>query len=299
MKYCKSGLEALARIQTSPCNAILLGKSKKYLRNQALELAAKWLGTDVSELDRHPDFYLLENDGATIKKEEVDDMLSFCEIAPQEASRKVVVIDKAHKMNLVSQSALLKILEDRASEVSFVMTSEERLLDTISSRSEVIHFFSPAPEQFDVQPYDVYAYYAAKGDLERYEEITSDEELVNVLHQLPEAVFDRSRVLSLLHMEKEKELSIIDSSEERRDAIISLLEECANRALLFASGVKTKDWESFEMFSGLRSRSIDKILFLVERQKLEIKKGIANKTGMLIFIAGYNGALNESERMAI
>jgi len=299
MKYCKSSLEALARIQASPCNAILLGKSKKHLRNQALELAANWLGTAVPMLSGHPDFFLLENDSATIKKEEVDDMLSFCEIAPQEASRKVVVIDKAQKMNLVSQSALLKVLEDRASEVSFIMTSEERLLDTISSRSEVIHFFSPTPEQFDVQPYDVYAYYAAKGDLERYEGIVSDEELVNVLHQLPKAVFDRTGVLSLLHMEKEKELSIIDSSEDRRDAIISLLEECANRALLFASGVKTKDWENFEMFSGLRHCSIDKIRFLVERQKLDIKKGVANKTGMLIFIAGYTGALSESERMAV
>lgn len=69
-------------------------------------------------------------------------------IKPRVAKRKVFVIDSADDLNLASQNALLKVLEEPPSYVTFIIcvTAKEKLLSTVLSRSQVVTFF-PLPEE--------------------------------------------------------------------------------------------------------------------------------------------------------
>ena len=69
-------------------------------------------------------------------------------IKPRVARRKVFVIDSADDLNVASQNALLKVLEEPPSYVTFIIcvTAKEKLLPTVLSRSQVVTFF-PLPEE--------------------------------------------------------------------------------------------------------------------------------------------------------
>ena len=84
----------------------------------------------------HPDYELFNPDGAEIKVDAVRELRARSFIRPSEAERKVFVICAADKMNLQSQNALLKVLEEPASSV-FILLCEnsESLLQTVRSRS--------------------------------------------------------------------------------------------------------------------------------------------------------------------
>lgn len=69
-------------------------------------------------------------------------------IKPRVANRKVFVIDSADDLNIASQNALLKVLEEPPSYVTFIIcvTSKEKLLPTVLSRSQVVTFFPMSEE---------------------------------------------------------------------------------------------------------------------------------------------------------
>ena len=69
-------------------------------------------------------------------------------IKPRVAKRKVFVIDSADDLNDASQNALLKVLEEPPSYVTFIIcvTAKEKLLSTVLSRSQVVTFFPLSEE---------------------------------------------------------------------------------------------------------------------------------------------------------
>lgn len=84
----------------------------------------------------HPDIITLDRQGEAIK---VDDIRYIGETAafyPNDAERKVYIIKHAEKMNAAAQNALLKLLEEPPSFVTFILCTENRykLLDTVLSR---------------------------------------------------------------------------------------------------------------------------------------------------------------------
>lgn len=90
----------------------------------------------------HPDIIrvsLLE-DKREIVVSQVRQLRSEAYIRPNEADRKVFVIEDAQSMNENAQNALLKILEDGPQYLSFLLLAEnsQQLLTTIRSRCEVL-----------------------------------------------------------------------------------------------------------------------------------------------------------------
>ncbi len=77
-----------------------------------------------------------------------EQIISDAYIKPRTAKRKVFVIDSADDLNVASQNALLKVLEEPPSYVTFIIcvTAKESLLSTVLSRSQVVTFF-PLPEE--------------------------------------------------------------------------------------------------------------------------------------------------------
>ena len=85
----------------------------------------------------HPDLIWLKEPepGKGVKLEQVRDLRAQSFLRPSEAPFKVFVIPQADKLNIPSQNALLKVLEEPASSV-FVLLCENReaMLQTVRSR---------------------------------------------------------------------------------------------------------------------------------------------------------------------
>ena len=124
----------------------------------------------------HPDIITVErltDDKGKKKREiivdQIRDMNSDACILPNEASRKVYIIDEADTMNLAAQNAALKLLEEPPAGAVFLLcvTNPLKLLDTVRSRCVEINFAGDADEQDEesIKLASAYLKAVASGDL--------------------------------------------------------------------------------------------------------------------------------------
>jgi len=92
----------------------------------------------------HPDFaYISRNPNRTeVLIEQVRDLIGRMGVRPMRRNRRVVVVDDAETLNLPTQNALLKTLEEPPGHtIIFLVTDSERaLLDTVRSRMRPVRF---------------------------------------------------------------------------------------------------------------------------------------------------------------
>ena len=95
----------------------------------------------------HPDAFLIEPDGASIKIEQVRDAVREIAGRPFEGRARAFVFDEAHLLTEQAQNALLKSLEEppATSHVLLVTASPQALLPTIRSRCQMLRL-SPLPQ---------------------------------------------------------------------------------------------------------------------------------------------------------
>ena len=99
----------------------------------------------------HPDIIrvsLLE-DKRNILVDQVRQLRAEAYIRPNEADRKVFIIEDAQTMNDNAQNALLKVLEDGPQYLSFLLLTEndQQLLPTIRSRCEILSLSTHSNEE--------------------------------------------------------------------------------------------------------------------------------------------------------
>lgn len=84
----------------------------------------------------HPDLIRVGSDGKDVKVDAVRALRSDAYIRPNEAERKVYLVENAGSMNSSAQNALLKLLEDGPAYAAFLMVTgpSETLLETVRSR---------------------------------------------------------------------------------------------------------------------------------------------------------------------
>ncbi|MCM1545050.1 MAG: hypothetical protein NC110_07100 [Ruminococcus sp.] len=87
----------------------------------------------------HPDIHFLKKDekASMIKVDEVRDIREKAMLLPNDGEKSVFIIEEAQFMGVQAQNALLKIFEEPAKHVCFILTcgSKSSLLDTIISRA--------------------------------------------------------------------------------------------------------------------------------------------------------------------
>lgn len=86
---------------------------------------------------------VIELDGATKRKiEDVRDLIDSAHYAPNELNRKIYIIDECHQLTKEATSALLKILEEPPSYLTFILCTTEikKILPTILSRCQRFNF---------------------------------------------------------------------------------------------------------------------------------------------------------------
>lgn len=85
---------------------------------------------------RHPDVTVISPEHDKVSVDDIRKVRLDANISPFEAECKVVIFDAAHTLNVQSQNALLKILEEPPRSVYFILTapSSKLLLPTVDSR---------------------------------------------------------------------------------------------------------------------------------------------------------------------
>lgn len=136
-----------------PHAAILEGSSPEGRMNLAKKIAAALVctGSEVpcgacpncrkASADSHADIliYSVEDKPKAFKVDIVREIRNKAYIVPNEAERKVFILENSHTMGVEGQNAILKILEEPPSYVNFILlcSSKSGFLPTVLSRSTV------------------------------------------------------------------------------------------------------------------------------------------------------------------
>jgi len=90
----------------------------------------------------HPDVHMIEPDGLSIKKEQIQFLQEEFTKKGVESNRKVYIIDQAEKMTVQAANSLLKFLEEPLSDTTAILISDQtqKILPTIISRCQMITF---------------------------------------------------------------------------------------------------------------------------------------------------------------
>ena len=89
----------------------------------------------------HPAVMLISPSGLNIKIDSCAKIKSFLSLQSF-FPRRFILVDQAHRMNIQSQNSLLKLLEEPPENTHFILITSQasRLLSTIRSRAQTIHF---------------------------------------------------------------------------------------------------------------------------------------------------------------
>jgi DNA polymerase-3 subunit delta' len=142
-------LKAMTSYLDSPGQAVGLigprGLDKTYL---AKYLTVRLLHLSDGELDKYPYFLDIKNEGLnSISIDEVRSINDFIilKVPLKTAINRVILIERAERLTLEAQNALLKNLEEPPMGTIFILTAESltSLLPTITSRLYTISVFKP------------------------------------------------------------------------------------------------------------------------------------------------------------
>ncbi|MEM1024131.1 MAG: DNA polymerase III subunit delta' [Myxococcota bacterium] len=94
------------------------------------------------EAGTHADLTFLAPEGRTLKVGEIREVERVLRLRPLEGRAKVVVIDRADRMTIEAQNALLKTLEEPPGESKLILLAERprMLLPTVRSRCQSLRF---------------------------------------------------------------------------------------------------------------------------------------------------------------
>lgn len=98
------------------------------------------------EHGNHPDVLMINPDGATIKKHQVEELQKQFSYKSMEARLQVYIVNEADKMTASAANSILKFLEDPESPTLAILLTENTqfILETILSRSQKLSFSPPS-----------------------------------------------------------------------------------------------------------------------------------------------------------
>ncbi|WP_078543221.1 DNA polymerase III subunit delta' [Litchfieldia alkalitelluris] len=90
----------------------------------------------------HPDLHMIEPDGLSIKKGQIQSLQEEFSKTGVESNKKLYIIEHADRMTANAANSLLKFLEEPSSQTVAILLTEQihRMLDTILSRCQILSF---------------------------------------------------------------------------------------------------------------------------------------------------------------
>ena len=97
----------------------------------------------------HPDVIRIGLDGKDISVSQIRELRADAYVRPNEAARKVYVLENAQTMNGSAQNALLKLLEDGPAYAAFLLLTDNagNMFATVRSRCELLNFSPVTPAE--------------------------------------------------------------------------------------------------------------------------------------------------------
>ena len=176
---------------------------------------------DIIKFDAgsHPDFKIIEPDGASIKINQVREIQTRIAEKPVLAENKVYIIDNANLMTEESQNCFLKTLEEppEYAIIILIVSSEASMLETIKSRCVILKFnqLTDAEIKQKIADVDEDALRLLNGSFEKSENIENQKETLDKLKMLAKALKEKSL---------EECFKLADVLYSNKDNIIELLE---------------------------------------------------------------------------
>jgi DNA polymerase-3 subunit delta' len=101
----------------------------------------------------HPDVELIEPAGVQLLVDQVREAIRSASRRPVSASRRVIIVEGADRMNPTAQNAFLKALEEPPPSTTILLLAPnpEALLETVRSRCREVTFHSPPPAEVEAQ----------------------------------------------------------------------------------------------------------------------------------------------------
>ena len=193
----------------------------------------------------HPDLIEvgLPADKREIGVEQARTIRADAYVMPNEAARKVFLIDPADALNPAAQNALLKVLEEGPAYAAFLLTAEQpgRLLDTIRSRCEQINL-PPEEEQPDpalLTRAEELAQLLLTGD-----ELTAAEYLVG----LEQEKLKSGELAALLRLTEGRVSARLAACPRRGAQVLRALKTCRDNSVYNPGPGHTLGWLTAELF---------------------------------------------------
>lgn len=97
----------------------------------------------------HPDVHVIQAEGNSIKKEQVNYLRKEFSFRGMESRKKVYIVEESEKMTASAANSLLKFLEEPEGDTLAILitTNYFRMIETIVSRTQVLSFVPLAPEK--------------------------------------------------------------------------------------------------------------------------------------------------------
>lgn len=180
------------------------------------------------ESGNHPDFYVLDSNGETIKIEQIRQIQVKILEKPIISEKKVYIINDADNMTKEAQNCLLKTLEEppEFAVIILIGSNEEKFLNTIRSRCTKISFENLKgqelekilKEKFNMEIKDSYLTEASQGSVKRVVAIYEKKDLYKNIREVFEnienySILDVLNKLELLYKNKDNIIEILDYIE--------------------------------------------------------------------------------------
>lgn len=175
----------------------------------------------------HPDLHIINEDGNSIKREDIDVLINSIYNKPYEAKRKVFIIKDAHLMTPRAANGFLKTLEEPPGDsVMLLLTiNSNLLLSTIVSRCQEVKFRNVSKEtiklflkDFDDKNVELAANYS-KGILNK---------AINIINGNDDTLKKRKEIIKIFDRIINSDSEIIYELEnyfdEQKDNIDSIIE---------------------------------------------------------------------------
>ena len=159
----------------------------------------------LADAGTHPDIEFIEPEAGkkSINYEQVENLKITAHYSAHTAERRVFIIDQADTLNPKCQNALLKVLEEPPSDVIFIflVSANEKLLETIVSRCVVFSLYPPTFE-------DALAVLTEKHGIDK-------DTAEKILHQV------KNNIGMALHsLKKSAKNTALDTAEQYFDLIV-------------------------------------------------------------------------------
>lgn len=178
----------------------------------------------------HPDLHIIDTEGKTIKREDIDNLIESINKKPYESKIKIYIIKNCHDMTLQAANTFLKTLEEppKDSVIILLTNNINMLLSTIVSRCQVIKFKDVNQDKirkFLIDKYNIdeirafiIAYYA-KGILNKAINIVTGKDDILEKRKVVIEIFDK-----IVKTDSEIIFECENYFEEQKDNIDEILE---------------------------------------------------------------------------